>query len=53
MARKDKWTSVSITKEQLELLDEIHRDTRLNKHDIIDLALMEKYPEYFREEIEA
>jgi hypothetical protein len=53
MARKEAWTSISVKKTQFNIIDQIHKDTRLDKHDIVELALMEKYPEYFPEEAKA
>jgi hypothetical protein len=47
MPRNDDWTSISIKREQFDIIDKIHRTTRLKKNDILELALMEKYPEYF------
>jgi len=47
MVRKDKWTTISVKQSQFEIIDKIHEDTRLDKHDIVELALMEKYPDYF------
>jgi hypothetical protein len=50
MPRNDDWTSISIKRRQFTVIDEIHKNTRLNKNDILELALMEKYPEYFQKE---
>lgn len=49
MARKDEWTSISIKKKQFNVIDKIHKDTRLDKHDIVELALMKSYPQYFED----
>jgi hypothetical protein len=53
MPRKEAWTSISVKKRQFDIIDQIHQDTRLSKHDIVELALMDKYPEYFPEEAKA
>jgi len=49
--RKDKWTTISIKKDQFDIIDQIHKDTRLDKNDIVELALKKKYPKYFQNEL--
>lgn len=49
MPRNDEWTTVSVKKKQFDIIDKIHKETRLSKNDIIELSVMEKFPQYFPE----
>lgn len=50
MPRSEIWTTISIKKTQSNAIEKIHKETRLNKNDIVEFALIEKYPQYFDNE---